>query len=117
MFEYINPGFLVLGGFTIFMVLLATILAAGKAYSKNKETKAPFIGFITIVLMILLILSDGYTTKNTIDKNIALFKKGSELKCVTLSATYLVSKETGWSLHKKAFTKNSLLLDARDCEK
>jgi len=67
MFEYINSGFLILGGFTIFMVVLATILTAGKAYSENKKTNAPLIGTITTVLMIMLILSDGYTTKNTVE--------------------------------------------------
>ena len=116
MFEYINPGFLILGGFAVFMVLLATILAAGKAYSKNKETNALLIGTIIIALMIALILSDGYTTKNTIDKNIAQFKNGSELQCSTLGTTYLVSKETGWRLRKEVFTKDSILLDARYCE-
>ena len=116
MFEYINPGFLILGGFTIFMVVLATILAAGKAYGENKKTNAPLIGSITTVLMIILILSDGYTTKSTIDKNIALFKKGNELQCAALGTTYLVSRGTGWKLHKEAFTKDSILLDARYCE-
>ncbi len=37
MIEYINPGFLILGRFTNFMVFLVTILAAGKAYSENKK--------------------------------------------------------------------------------
>jgi len=116
MFEYINPGFLLLGGLTIFAVILATMVVAGKSYSEGERTKAPFIGFITIALMITLILFDGYTTKNTIDKNIALFQKGTELQCATLGTSYLVSKKTGWNLHKEAFTKNSILLDARYCE-
>ncbi len=66
--------------------------------------------------MIVLILSDGYTTKNTIDKNIAFFQEGSELKCSTFSTTYLVSRQTGWRLHNEAFIKDSILLDARYCE-
>ena len=116
MFEYINPGFLILGGLTIFMVSLATILAAGKADNENKKTNAPLIGAITIALMIAIILSDGYTTKNTIDKNIVLFQKGNELQCAALGTTYLVRRDRGWKLHKEAFTKDSILLDARYCE-
>ena len=116
MYEYINPGFILLGGFTIFVVLLATILAAGKAYKENKKTYALPIGFVAISLMIALILSDGYTTKRTIDKNIALFQEGKELECATFSTSYLVSKQRGWKLHKEQFTKDSLLLDTRFCE-
>ena len=116
MYEYINPGFILLGGIAIFGVFLSTILATGRAYEENRKTFALPIGFVVISFLVALILSDGYTTKSTIDENITLFKKSKELQCSTLTTRYLVSKQTGWILRKEAFTKDSLLLDARYCE-
>ena len=117
MYEYINPGFILLGGVAISGVVLATILAAGRTYEKNRKTYALPIGFVVISFLVALILSDGYNTKNTIDENIALFQNAQELQCSTLTTTYLVSKQTGWVLRKEAFTKDSLLLDSRYCNK
>ena len=115
MIEYINPGFILMGGTALFGVILATALAAGKAYTENRKTYALPIGFIIIIFIVVLVLSDGYSTKSTIDKNIALFQRGEELQCSTLTTTYLVSQQSGWRLRKEAFIKDSLLLDARYC--
>ena len=116
MFEYINPGFLILGGIACAMLFLGAILASGKAIHENSKTKAPYFFLGAAALVIALTIGEGLDTKNTIEENIALFKNGSELKCTTFTTLYLVSKETGWKLHKEDFTKDSILLDARYCE-
>ena len=116
MIAYINPGFIILGSITIVAVFLAIILASGKAHSENKKTKATPIGFTVISFILVFILSDGYTTKNKIEKNIALFNNKSALRCATLGTAYLVSKQTGWKLDKEDFIKDSILLNARYCE-
>jgi len=116
MFEYINTGSIVVGSVICAMLLLGAILASGKAIHENRKTKAPYFFLGSAALVVALTIGDGIDTKNTIEKNITQFQNGGELKCITFAATYLVSKETGWKLHKDAFTKDSILLDARSCE-
>ncbi len=116
MFEYSNLGVLIMGSVALFFVFLVIILASGKAQSEKRSTKAPYIGFPIMILIAIFIYLDGYTTKNTIDENIALFKSAKELKCLTFGGTYLVSKQRGWKLHNGAFMKDSLSLDARYCK-
>jgi len=116
MFEYSNLGVLIMGSVALFSVFLVIVLASGKAQSEQRPSKAPYIGFPIMILIAIFIYLDSYTTKNTIDKNIALFKNAKELKCLTLGSTYLVSKQRGWKLHNGAFIKDSLSLDARYCE-
>ena len=116
MIEYINPGFILLGGLVLLMIFLTTILAAGDAYKEHKKSHALSIGFTVMALLVVFILYDGYSTKSNIDHNIVLFQKGKELECSTLTTSYLVSKQTGWRLRKEAFSKDSLLLDVKYCK-
>ena len=116
MFEYVNTGSMVIGSIISAMLFFGAILASGKAIHENRKTKAPYFFFAVIAFIIASIVGEGIDTKNTIEKNIALFQNGSELKCATFSTTYLVSRETGWKLRKEDFTKDSILLDARYCE-
>ena len=116
MFEYINTGSIVIGGIICIGLLFGAILAAGKAIHENRKTKAPYFFLSAMVLIIVSIIGESISTKNTIQKNISQFQNGSELKCATFATAYLVSKKTGWKLHKEAFTKDSILLDARYCE-
>lgn len=116
MFEYVNTGLMIMGGLIIAMLLFGSILASGKAIHENRKTKAPYFFLGSVALVVALIMGDGIDTKNTIEKNITQFQNGGELKCVTFAATYLVRKERGWKLRKDAFTKDSILLDARSCE-
>jgi hypothetical protein len=112
MFEYVDTGSIVMGTLIIVMLFLLTILVSGKAIHENRKTKAPYFFLGATALVIALIIGEGFDTKNTIEKNIALFQNGSELKCATFGTLYLVSSQTGWRLHKDSF-----LLDARFCEK
>jgi len=116
MFEYVNRGSIVLGSIISATLLFGAVLAAGKALHENKKTKAPYFFLGAVAFVIAFILGEGIDTKNTIEKNIAQFQDGAELKCGTFSTTYLVSKERGWKLRKDGFTKDSILLDARYCE-
>ena len=116
MFEYSNTGILVMGSMALVAVFFTMILASGKAKSEKRSMKRPYIGFLIMAFIVVFILLDSYTTKNTIDENIALFKEGRELQCSTLTTRYLVSKQRGWKLHGEAFMKDSLLLDAGFCE-
>ena len=116
MIEYINPGFILLGGVALLLVFLTTIIAVTDAYKEHKKSNALPIGFTVMALLVVFILYDGYSTKSTIDQNIALFQKGKELECSTLTTSYLVSKQIGWRLRKEAFSKDSLLLDVKRCK-
>ena len=116
MFEYVNTGLLVFGGIVIVMLLFTAILASGKALHENRKIKAPYFFYAMAAFVIAGIIWEGIETKNTVEHNIAQFQKGHELQCTTLPATYLVSKETGWNIHKKYFRKDSLLIDPRMCE-
>ena len=116
-FEYINRGFLVFGSLSIIMIFFAMIYVSGKAKSENRKPKTPIVGFIVIASIATALILDGITTKEMIDKNIVFFQKGHELQCSTISTSYLVSKDEGWRLHKEDFTKNSLLLDAKNCDR
>lgn len=115
MFEYTNRGLILLGGLVIFSTIMATIAMMVEAKKKNKKTISPFIGAIAVILMIGMLIMDSSDTKHRIENNIALFQANKEIQCSTLSSTYLVSKQGGWRLHGEAFTKDSLLLDAKSC--
>jgi hypothetical protein len=116
MIEYTSSGSTVFGIFALVSVLLATILAVGKAIHENRKTIAPYIGLPVAAVIVANILTEPISIKKTIQTNIALFEKGKELKCQTLGTTYLVSKQTGWKLHKDSFLKDSILVDARYCK-
>ena len=116
MFEYINTGLIFTSSLVCFALLFSAILASGKAIHENKKTKAPYFFLAAALFMVAMTIEDGINTKSTIEKNIALFQEGKELQCATLGTLYLVSKKTGWKLHKESFTKNSILLNARYCD-
>jgi len=116
MFEYINPGFVLLGSIVSVMIFLIMILIAGKAIKENRKTKAPLIWVSIIVLIVSAVIFDGINTKERVDSNIAHFNEGDELQCSTLTTTYLVSKSSGWRYYKKRFNKDSLQLDVKFCE-
>lgn len=117
MIKYTSSESTVFGIITLIMVLLATILAIGKATHENRKTIAPYIGLPVAAMIGAMILTEPISIKKTIQTNIVLFEKGEELKCSTFGTTYLVSKQTGWKLHKDSFLKDSILLDARYCKK
>ena len=116
MFEYINPGFVLLGSVLSVMIFLIVILITGKAIQENRKTKAPLIWIVIIALIASAVIFDGINTKDRIESSIAHFNRGNELQCSTLTTTYLVSKSSGWRYYKKRFNKDSLLLDVKFCE-
>lgn len=116
MFEYINPGFVLLGSIVSVMIFLVVILITGKAIKENRKTKAPILWIAIIVLLVSAVIFDGINTKERIESSIAHFNRGDELQCSTLTTTYLVSKSSGWRYYKKRLNKDSLLLDVKFCE-
>ena len=115
MFEYANPGLIIFGSITSVMLLLLAILQSGKAMQENRKTKAPYLIFVLIALIIAGVIADALDTKNRVKNNITIFKRGGELTCPTFGTNYLVSSETGWKLHKESFLKDSILVDVKFC--
>ena len=117
MFEYVNTGSMVIGSIISAMLFFGAILASGKAIHENRKTKAPYFFLGAAALVIALIIGEGLDTKSRVENNISQFKKGGELRCSTFGTTYLVSSKNGWRLYKDSFLKDSILVDARFCEK
>ena len=117
MHEYMNPGFILLGGILIFAAVILMALILGKAYSKGKNTPKAIIFPILIILFAVgSALHDGYSAKEEILNNIKTYKEGKELKCYTLGETYLISNQSGWSIRKDSFLKDTLLIRADRCD-
>ena len=116
MFEYMNNGILLMGIFTTTMSLLFIILRAGKAYHENKKVGPPYMMMLLIVISIGMMIDDGFSNKEKILNNIKSFKENKILRCHTLGATYIVSKDEGWSRHKEGFTKDDLFFTLEMCE-
>ena len=115
--EYINTGFIVLSAILLMGLSLLFILVKGKSLSENTQARGlPWI-FAGIVIAIIIPIYDGYSTKETIDANIKLFKSHNELQCSIGFSSYLVSQKRGWRERNETFTKNDLLVDARYCDK
>lgn len=115
--EYINNGFIALSVIMLMGLILLFILVKGKSLSENRQAQGlPWI-YLGIAISIIIPISDGYTTKQTIDANIKLFKSHNELRCSIGFSSYLVSQKRGWIEMNETFTKNDLLVDARYCDK
>lgn len=115
--EYINNGFIVLSTIMILMLFLVLVLVSGKSKAEGKKPKGLLWISLGLAVSIIIPLSDGYTTKQTIDKNIEMFHSNKELRCAIGFNTYRVGKRRGWELMKESFSKNDLLVDAQYCEK
>ena len=105
MFEYMNYGAL---GFILLFILLTLI----------KPDKF-LLGLEFFVLV--LVLSEAFSSYSDAQENMAAFTKGAELHCTSGGGMYaranhyLVSKSDGWKLEKHSFLKESLLLSADRC--
>jgi len=114
--EYINSGYILLSVIMIFMLFLVLILVLGKSQAEGKKPKGLLWIYLGIIVSIIIPLSDGYTTKKTIDNNIEMFNSNNELRCSIGFNKYRVAKRRGWELKKESFSKNDLLVDAQYCE-
>jgi len=117
MYEYIHPGFLILGGFVIFTVLFAQILRAGKAQVEGEKIGFPYLMFVAIGIVVTIIFSDAYDREERITTNTKLFKSNQTLRCSSLTTTYLVSQERGWSfVDESTLSNDEILLDIDFCK-
>ncbi len=112
MFEYINPGFIVLSSIIIFLMLLLAILESGKAKSENRKPKNPIFLLLTVGVVVFITLSNAYSVKSTIESNKKAFENNQVLECFS----HLVSAKDGWIIHNDKFLKDSLLVHSSGCE-
>jgi len=116
MFEYVNPGFILISAIIIVLTLLMIIYKIGEAQSHDTKVKLPLALIFASVFMIGMNIVDGFDTKQTIAENKKAFTEGTELVCSTLTTNYLVSKHSGWRLTGINITNNNILLDLRYCK-
>ena len=116
MFEYVNPGFILISAIIIVLTLLMIIYKIGEAQSHDTKVKLPLALIFASVFMIGMIIVDGLETKQTIAENKKAFTEGTELVCSTLTTSYLVSKHSGWRLTGINVTNNNIVLDLRYCK-
>lgn len=118
MFEYINMGFIILCGISLFNLFFLLILTIGESEHNNTKVKntstAWILFFIAVSISIPLI--DSYDTKVSIRKNIEAFNQFKELRCSSGFNKYLVSKSNDWEHENNYFIKNDLLIRADKCE-
>ena len=112
MFEYINPGFILIGAIFLFFFLLTLGLKRGK----DKPEKLTFFDYFPLLFVFVSATYLSMDAKSSIDENIKQFNRGDTLNCATLSTRYLVSKSKGWEVHRDSFTKDSLLIRADKCK-
>ena len=112
MFEYLNPGFIIMallvivpGSFTLIII----------SKNKKKETERKVIKTFMMIVSIVPIWH-AYYTYQTAEDNIGYFKQNKELHCASLTSSYKVSKNDNWQLDKNYFVKDSLMIKANHCK-
>ena len=115
MFEYSNDGLLGVGGFLIVFILFGMVIGAGKAqHDGEKFTSLPV--FIVMLLIIIGgIIYEAYESSGRANNSYEAYNSNKVIKCTSLTTTYLVSKDRGWSRYEDGFTKDDILLDIRSC--
>jgi len=115
MFEYMNNGGLGL------LLFLAVIIAFSDSIGKDKTVSWGYYTILTILVGVLLFEGNNeYTTSlDNIDK---FQNKNATLKCIvgggiySSSSKYRVSQKDGWTLEKRYFIKDSLMVKASRCD-
>lgn len=85
--------------------------------NSNEEIKEPKTFTIVIILFLLaflgwIIYQGKVVAPKEFDEKIKAFNSGSTLICHQMGSSTLISKQTGWSIHKeKYFLKDGALLD------
>ena len=115
MFDYINHGAL---GVMLFMTV---IIAISDSIGKQKTVSWGY--YIILIILSGWLLLEGNSKYTTFLDNIDKFKnKNATLKCVVSGGVYSsptkyrVSQKDGWTLDKRYFIKDSLMVDASRCE-
>ena len=116
MFEYVNPGFILISAVMSTLTLLMIIYEVGEAQSHDTKVKLPLALILASVFVIAITIDNGFETQQTIAKNKKAFTEGTELVCSTLTTSYLVSKHSGWRLTGINVTNNNIVLDLRYCK-
>lgn len=118
MFEYVDTKFLVLDGVMIAILLFVAILESGSNQSKGlNEIGGRIFAAVSIVIILILTLYSEVSSRDTVQENITLYKKGIELKCGVGFNSYLIESNRGWELHKRSFLKNDLLIPIQNCSR
>ncbi|SFV64256.1 hypothetical protein MNB_SM-4-1676 [hydrothermal vent metagenome] len=115
MFEYANNGILVMGGIVFIFILFAMLLGAGSAMHKKEKFASKPMFIVMLVLIVIGIVHEGYSSKENAMSAYGAYDNDRVIKCSTLTTSYLVSKERGWSRYEEGFSKNDILLDIRSC--
>lgn len=117
MYEYMNPGFILMAGLISFLTLITVLVMLGKSQVENVEFKHPYILYFFTIVVVGMLYWNASDTKESILSNTSIFNSNHELQCSTLTENYLVSKSKGWyMLDKKSFTDGNLILSIELCE-
>ena len=116
MFEYVNPGFILISAVISTMTLLMIIYKVGEAQTHDTKVKLPLVLILASLFVIAITIENGFETKQTIAENKKAFTEGTELVCSTLTTSYLVSNHSGWRLTGINITNNNIVLDLRYCK-
>jgi len=115
MFEYMNDGGL---GVLLF---LAVIIAVSDSIGKDKTVSWGYY-IILIILSGWLLLEANSKHATALDNIDGFQNKNTILKCIvggglySSANKYKVSQKDGWTLDKKYFIKDSLVIDVSRCE-
>lgn len=117
MFEYTNPGFILMAGLLTFFALFITIYNSGEAQHNGTTMKVPYSVIISAAISIAIVVWDANDTYKIIEQNKRAFKSNQELVCSSLTTSYLVSRSKGWRLRGDKLTDGHILLDLQFCKK
>jgi len=118
MFEYVEMKFLVLDAVLIALLLFVAILESGHNQSKGlNEIGGRIFAAVSIVIILLLTLYLEVSSRDTVQENITLYKKGIALKCGVGFNSYLIESNRGWELRKRSFLKDDLLIPIKNCSR
>lgn len=115
MFEYANPGLLLLGGLSIVGVLLVMLIGAGKAQADGEKFKTFPLFLVMFFIATGIIVHEGYDSHARATNSYASYNNNRVIKCSSFTTTYLVSKDAGWTKYEDGFTKNDILVNIRSC--
>ena len=116
MFEYMNPLLIFATLATIFVALLITLYEAGRSQAEGGKFSVPYLLYIGVIVMIIIMFSDAKDTKDLLSRNKKLLQYNKVLQCQAVGKSYVVSKEEGWKiLDTRNFTNGEIILSIVSC--
>ena len=117
MFEYMNPGFMVVTGMFLVIIILLSLVELGRTYELKTKFRPAYSLYIVTVISIVIAIFEMNSTKTKVLTNKRQFDNNIEIQCSTLTTSYIVSQGKGWRyLDKDHLSDGNIILGLQWCK-